>query len=108
VPRIAISENSICPDRPAYAGIDHRLPARLGQADGNRTDSAALQQARTNCQVDEKMAALEQDRADNSVEASKAPSNEARMLQLDNFEGDNFAIYQVINDCMQREGYRQP
>ena len=30
------------------------------------------------------------------------------MLQLDNFEGDNFAIYQAINDCMQREGYRQP
>ena len=76
--------------------------------DGNQGDSAAVQQARTNCQVDEKMAALEQDRADNSVEASKAPSNEARMLQLDNFEDDNFAIYQAINDCMQREGYRKP
>jgi hypothetical protein len=76
--------------------------------DGNRTDSATLQQARTNCQVDEKMAALEQDRADNSVAAAKAPSNEARMLQLDNFEGDNFSIYQAINDCMQREGYRMP
>jgi len=76
--------------------------------DGSQGDRTALQQARTNCQVDEKMAALEQDRADNSVEASKAPSNEARMLQLDNFENDNYAIYQTINDCMQREGYRKP
>jgi len=76
--------------------------------DGDQTDSAALQQARAHCQVDEKMAALEQERADNSVEASKAPSNEARMLQLDNFEDDNFATYQEMNDCMQREGYRQP
>jgi len=76
--------------------------------DGNQTDSVALQQARAHCQVDEKMAALKQDRTNNSVEASKAPSNEARMLQLDNFEDDNFAIYQTINDCMQREGYRKP
>ena len=76
--------------------------------DGNQGDSAALQQARDNCQVDEKMAALEQERANNSIEASKAPSNEARMLQLDNFEDDNFAIYQAINDCMQHEGYRKP
>ena len=76
--------------------------------DGHRTDSAALQQARTSCQVEEKLTSLDQDRADNSVEASKAPSNEARMLQLDNFESDNFAIYQAINDCMQREGYRKP
>ena len=72
--------------------------------DGNRTDNAALQQARTYCQVDEQMAALEQDRGDNSVEASKAPSNEARMLQLSHFEDDSFVIYQAINDCMQREG----
>ena len=64
--------------------------------DGNQTDSAALQQARAHCQVD------------NNVEASKAPSNEARMLQLDNFENDNFATYQAMNDCMRREGYRQP
>ena len=89
------------------ASITACQPGRV-RLDGNRTDSTALQQARTNCQVDEKMAALEQDRTDNSIEASKAPSNETRMLQLDNFENDNFAIYQAINDCMQREGYRKP
>jgi hypothetical protein len=76
--------------------------------DGNQVDSAALQLARRNCQVDEKMAALEQDRTNNSVAASKASSNEARMLQLDNFEDENFAIYEEINDCMQHEGYRKP
>jgi hypothetical protein len=73
--------------------------------DGNRVDSVALQQARRNCQVDEKLAALEQDRANNSVKASKASSNEARMLQLDNFEDDSYPIYQAINDCMKNEGY---
>ncbi len=76
--------------------------------DGAQTENAALEQARSTCQVDEKMSALEQARADNSVQATKTSSNEARMQQLDSFETESFTIYQQINDCMQREGYRKP
>ena len=76
--------------------------------DGAQTENAALEQARSSCQVDEKMSALEQARADNSVQAAKTSSNEARMQQLDSFETDSFSLYQQISDCMQREGYRKP
>jgi hypothetical protein len=76
--------------------------------DGAQADNATLEQARSTCQVDEKVSALEQARADNSVQAAKTSSNEARMQQLDSFETESFILYQQINDCMQREGYRKP
>jgi ABC-type cobalamin/Fe3+-siderophores transport system ATPase subunit len=76
--------------------------------DGAQAENAALEQARSTCQVDQKMSALEQARAENSVQATKTSSNEARMQQLDSFETESFILYQQINDCMQREGYRKP
>ena len=76
--------------------------------DGAQADNTTLEQARSTCQVDEKMSALEQARADNSVQAAKTSSNEARMQQLDSVETELFTLYQQISDCMQREGYRKP
>lgn len=73
--------------------------------DGSRVTDAQLQQARQTCQVDEKLAALDQARAANSTEAAKASSNEGRMLQLDNFELESYTTYLEIDECMRREGF---
>jgi hypothetical protein len=76
--------------------------------DGGSVDSDRLQQARITCQVDEKLAALEEARYANSVEATKASSNAGKMLQLDKFETENYVIYLEINDCMRDQGFTKP
>jgi len=73
--------------------------------DGGSVASDQLQQARKTCQVDEKLAALEQARDANSIEAAKAYGNENRMLQLDSFETESYAIYLEIEACMRNQGF---
>ena len=76
--------------------------------DGAQSESSALEAARQACQIDEKLAALEQARSANSAEAARAGSNDNRMQQLDDFEQQSFAVYEEIDACMQRRGYRRP
>ncbi len=75
--------------------------------DGSRADADQLQRAREVCQVDARLAELEQARAANAVEANKTDSNEAKMLQLDSFETENYRVYQQIEACMREQGLRQ-
>ena len=76
--------------------------------DGGKLADDELQQARQICQVDEKLAALEQARSANSIAATKASSNEGRMLIIDNFEQENYASYLEIDECMRRQGFSRP
>jgi hypothetical protein len=75
--------------------------------DGSRAETDALRQAREFCEVDARLAELDRARAANSVEATKAPSNEARMMQLDSFETENYRVYQQIDACMRDRGLRR-
>jgi len=75
--------------------------------DGSRAGAEELQRARQACQVEARLAELEQARAANAVQANKTDSNEAKMLQLDNFEIESYRVYQQIDACMREQGLRQ-
>jgi hypothetical protein len=75
--------------------------------DGSHADADELQRAREVCQVDARLAELEKARAANAVDANKTDSNEAKMLQLDSFETENYRVYREIEACMREQGLRQ-
>ena len=77
------------------------------RVDGGRADKATLEQARATCRVDEKLAALQRARDANYDEAARAGSNEGRMLQIDSFEEESYAVYQEIDACMRRQGLQK-
>ena len=72
--------------------------------DGSQPGGDELAQARARCEVDEKLAALE-----NFSDSSAAPanSNEARMLRIENYDLESARVYREIDACMQREGLRK-
>lgn len=76
--------------------------------DGVESSASGLEQARQSCRIDEKLAALEQAKAANSIEATEAGSNEARMAKIDEFGVLRSEVYLEIDRCMQAEGYRRP
>jgi hypothetical protein len=73
--------------------------------DGSQPGGEELTRARARCEVDEKLASLENFR---SPEAAPANSNEARMLRIESYDLESARVYREIDACMQREGLRKP
>jgi len=73
--------------------------------DGSRPGSDELARARARCEVDEKLAALDNFSA---PEAAPANSNEARMLRIESYDVESARVYREIDTCMQREGLLKP
>ncbi len=73
--------------------------------DGSQLDGDELARARTRCEVDEKLASLENFSA---TEATPASSNEARMLRIESYDLESARVYREIEACMQSEGLRKP
>jgi hypothetical protein len=73
--------------------------------DGSQPGGDELAQARDRCEVDEKLAALENF---SSPDAAPANSNEARMLRIEGYDLESARVYREIDACMQREGLRKP
>jgi hypothetical protein len=73
--------------------------------DGSQPGGDELARARNRCEVDEKLASLENFSA---AEAAPASSNEARMLRIESYDLESARVYREIDACMQREGLRKP
>jgi hypothetical protein len=73
--------------------------------DGSQPGGDELARARTRCEVDEKLASLENFSA---AEDAPANSNEARMLRIESYDLESARVYREIAACMQREGLRKP
>jgi outer membrane lipopolysaccharide assembly protein LptE/RlpB len=72
--------------------------------DGSQPGSDEIARARARCEVDEKLAALENF---SDPEAAPANSNEARMLRIESYDMESARVYREIDSCMQREGLRK-
>lgn len=75
--------------------------------DGSEPGNDQLTSARTACEIDEKLAALEAFRAANNSAPAGANSNQARMLRIENYDLESARVYREIDACMQREGLRK-
>ena len=75
--------------------------------EGSPIVESEFQQARTICQVDEKLDRLEQAEAERNKGLQQAKSNEANMLVKDNFDLQKRAILTEIDTCMRLQGYRK-
>ncbi len=75
--------------------------------DGGIADEAGLRQARQDCGVDAKLAALEQVRGDGNEALRKASSNAARMMLRDDIQLTEKAVYAEIDACMRDEGFKR-
>ena len=74
--------------------------------DGSRPTDGELEKARKACQVDEKLAALEEFRTADNTSSPDITSNQARMLRIENYELERARLQREIDDCMQAEGLR--
>ena len=75
--------------------------------DGSATSEVELQQAMNVCQVNEKMAQLEQAEADRSADFAQAKSNADKMLARENFDQASKRINAEIEDCMLDRGLKR-
>ena len=75
--------------------------------DGSAASEADLQQAMIACQVDEKMAQLEQAEADRSADFAKAKSNADKMLARESFDQASRRINAEIEECMLDKGLKR-
>lgn len=73
--------------------------------DNGQIETNALQQARSVCQVDQKLAQLEQAESRRKTDLAASRSNEATMLAKDNFALEAQAVNAEIATCMQQQGY---
>lgn len=73
--------------------------------DGSQPGGDELAQARARCEVDEKLASLENF---SGPEAVPANSNEARMLRIESYDLESARVYREIDTCMRLEGLRKP
>jgi hypothetical protein len=73
--------------------------------DNGQIETNALQQARSVCQVDQKLAQLEQAESRRQTDLAASRSNEATMLAKDNFALEAQAVNAGIATCMQQQGY---
>jgi len=75
--------------------------------DGSSVDQATLEQARQTCRVDKKLAGLERAREERDDKLAKSSTNEAKMLLKDDFAAVEKQVYQEIDTCMNKQGYRR-
>ena len=68
---------------------------------------AEFQNATTVCQVDEKLAQVEQAETERNARLLSSRNNEATMLAKDDFALEVQAIYAKIEACMQQQGYKK-
>ena len=75
--------------------------------DGNNAAEAELEAARKTCRTDRKLANLENAESERDKDLKLAKTNESKMLVKDDFETVKRQVYQEIDTCMFKQGYKR-
>lgn len=75
--------------------------------DGNSPDSGRLEKARKACRIEIKLAGLERAEEERDRNLAKTSGNQAKMRVKDEYESVKKQVYQEIDTCMNKKGYRR-
>ena len=76
--------------------------------DGAGVEDADLQQALKTCRVARKLEGLERARDDRDDDLDQSTTNQQSMLIREEFSAIERQVYQEIDTCMYKQGYRRP